>query len=381
MENASRKWLTLAGVLALALLILPIASKADGRSAYLPLDQVKSGNYAAAGDQVEVAGKVASDVYAAGGTVLVSGEVGGDIIAVGGKVRITGPVVGNVRVLGGEVELASSVGRNVTVAGGSILLAPGSHVQGHVLVAGGEVEMRGTIEGDVSVAAGQVTMAGNTRGTVELWLDKEGSLRVLDSAVADGPIRYRAAKSAEVAAGAKLQQAPEMLPLKDYSGSRDRGNRWFGEMMWFFGLAVLAMALVYIAPRKAQEIAEEALTKPWQSLGWGALWLILVPITAIILMVTLIGMPLAFVLVAMYFVSLFGAQVAVSVAVGWYLRSKETFKTMQSWKMLPIVLVGLLVYRLATAIPVLGALVSFVAILWGLGAIVRVQRRMLATLA
>ncbi len=368
------------GLFALVLLLVAWSVSA-GRvdDSRLPAGETVQGNFYASSYQVEAAGKVEGDVYAVGGTVVVSGEVEGDVLVLGGKVRITGPVVGSLRVLGGEVELASSVGRNVSMAGGKLLLAPGSYVVGNVAVAAGELELRGIVEGVVEAAAGGAVISGEVQGPVELWLDRQGTVTILDTAVLGSTFRYRAARVAKVAAGATLAQVPEQLQLPMYHSPRTQVGWWLGELAWFFGLAVLAMVLIYLLPRKVQEVAEEALAKPWPSLGWGAAWLVLAPIGVIVLGITIIGLPLALVLTALYIIGLFVAQVAVGAAVGWYVRSLPTFQAIQSWKLFPVVLMGLLLYRLVTAVPYIGSLVALVALLWGWGALLRVQRRTLAT--
>lgn len=340
-----------------------------------------SGNTYAIDEAVEVTGKTIGDVYAVGGTVVVSGEVEGDVLVLGARVRITGPVVGSVRVLGGEVELTSSVGRNVSVAAGKLTLAQGSYVFGHVAAAVGQLELRGTTEGKVDAAAGQVTIAGVSKGALDVRLDRTGNLRILETAVADGGVKYRAVHAAEVATGAKLA-----LPLEHVVIPRDRSTHrqfdwWFGELVWLFGLAVLAMVLTYLMPRKLQEVGEEALAKPWQSLGWGVAWLVGVPVVATVLAVTLIGVPLAVVLVALYVVGFFVAQVAVGMAVGWYVRTLPLFQFMKNWKLLAVLLLGLVLYRLAAAVPFLGTIVVGLSVLWTWGALLRVQRRTVAAFA
>lgn len=372
-----RRYFVVAAITVLSF-VVAVPLMAANSAVPVPVPAPEPGNYVVAGDRVEVAKDVESDVYAVGRTVVVSGRVGGDVLALGGRVRITGPVTGNVRVLGGTVELASSVGHNVSVAGGSLVLAPGARVLGHVLAAVSTLTLQGTVEGTVKAAAQQATLAGTTQGAVELWLDRNGSLHVAKSARADGAVRYHAATSAEVEAGAQLAHAPEQVALP-YRANESRSGWLLGKLAWLFGLAVLAMVLTYLMPKKVQEVAEEALAKPWPSLGWGALWAFAVPIVALLLIFTFIGLPFMLVLVSFYLMGLVVSQVAAGAAVGWYLRGRPSLKWLQAWKLLTVVFLGLLVFRLAAALPGVGPLVSFFGMLWGWGALLRVQRRTAAS--
>lgn len=358
-------------------LALPVVTLADSNT-QLPASAHEPGNYFASGDDVEVAGTVGSDVYAVGRTVVISGRVDGDVIAIGGRVRITGPVTGNVRVLGGTVELASSVGHNVTVAGGSLVLAPGSQVQGHIFAAVSDLKLDGTVEGTVRAVAQQATLSGTTKGAVELWLNRDGNLLVAKSAQVGDAIRYHATHEATVEAGAQLAHMPELVLLPSEQAESHVG--WLiGKLAWLFGLAVLAMVIVYLMPKKVEEAADEALTKPWPSLGWGALWAVAVPVVTVLLAFVFIGFPLMLVLVALYIMGLVVSQVVVGAAVGQYLRRLPTLKFLQSWKLLPVVLLGLVLYRLLVTVPFVGSLIALLATLWGWGALLRVQRRTVAS--
>src|SRR3990167_2378864 len=97
------------------IIAIPVAwAKGQAPNIYVPRGESKIGNYYAAGNSVEVAGAVESDLIVAGGSVVVSGAVGGDVIVAGGNVRVSGPVGGNIRVIGGNVEILGTVARNVT---------------------------------------------------------------------------------------------------------------------------------------------------------------------------------------------------------------------------------------------------------------------------
>lgn len=354
---------------ALAAVVWALPAAAGQERVYVPSDEHKAGNYYAAGESVEVAGSVDSDLIVAGGDVIVSGNVGGDVIAVGGNVRIVGQVQGDVRVFGGRVELAGTVERNVTAAAGELRFMAGSDIKGHVTAAAGTIETRGRIGGSLLAAAGQVTAAGSIEGPATLWLDRQGRLDVRESALFGSSLTYYADQEALVSSRATLSQEPQRYPLpvpKRTSGS------WFGHLVSLFGALVLAMVMVKLAPQRLRETVQLVIKRPLPSLGFGALWLVTVPIAVIVLAITLIGLPVAVLLGLMYAAGLILSPVIAGATVAEFVHHRSLAQTVLA-KLSPFasVAMGVAAYKLATFVPVVGGLVGFVGTLFALGALVQ----------
>ncbi|HCX39304.1 MAG TPA: hypothetical protein DHS36_03520, partial [Candidatus Veblenbacteria bacterium] len=68
------KYKSYLGVICLLILVLPVVVYGKGKgNVYVPSGSSIVGNYYGAGDTVEIAGSVESDVIVAGGNVIVSG--------------------------------------------------------------------------------------------------------------------------------------------------------------------------------------------------------------------------------------------------------------------------------------------------------------------
>lgn len=341
---------------------------------YVPSGMVVKGNYYAIGNTVEIVGSIESDLIVAGYNVIVTGAVGGDVIAVGGNVRITGPVAGNIRVLGGHVDIYGPVSRNVLVGSGTLLVADSAEVAGHITAMAGNLEIRGQVAGSVLATAGTAIIAGRISGPVKLFLDKNGNVEIRETAVLENEFIYYAAQPAHVVEGAKLAQEPQ---YHEFINRRPELVWWWRFLISLFGAWVIAMILSSLAPRKFREAMEEGMIRPWVSLGWGIVWFIVVPLIIIILLFTVIGLPLAIALLSIYILNLILAPVVAGGAWGWYLKNRLTEGWLSRQSMLLVILLGLLIYRLVILIPVVGAVVALVGGMWGLGAIVLVQTRLL----
>jgi len=369
------KYKSYLGVICLLILVLPVVVYGKGKgNVYVPSGSSIVGNYYGAGDTVEIAGSVKSDVIVAGGNVIVSGAVGGDVIAAGGNIRITGPVGGNVRVVGGNVEIYGTVARNVMVGSGTLVIGESAKISGQITAGSGTMEIRGLVQGGILAGSGAVILSGEIQGPINLYLDKSGSLDIRETTKTGSSFNYYGVKQAQVASGAQLAEAPQ---FHEFVTKPAKPVWWWRFLISLFSALVLGMVLTSLIPGKLQEVITEALSNPWRSLGWGALWAFIVPIMVIVLMVTIIGLPLALVLAAIYFIGLILAPIVAGASLGWFIKSKSGEGWLTKQRLLVVVLVGIFIYRLIVFIPFIGGLVGLVGALWAWGAILQVQRKLI----
>ena len=141
------------------------------------------------------------------------------------------------------------------------------------------------------------------------------------------------------------------------------------------------MILVKLIPRKVLLITNEGLAKWRQSLGWGAVWAVAVPLVSILLLFTIIGVPLAIALVAVYVVGIILAPVLTGVMLGWLLSTVKILsisKIFKPWSVFYLALLGILLYRILIAVPYVGWAVALLGTLWAWGAMLKVQRKILS---
>ena len=98
----------------------------------------------------------------------------------------------------------------------------------------------------------------------------------------------------------------------------------------------------------------------------GFVFLIALPAVAVVLIFTLVGIPLALILAAMYLILIYVSRVVISLAVGNWLISRAGRTGVSRFTAF---FVGLLAFVILTWIPVVGGFVSFVGLLLGLGAL------------
>jgi hypothetical protein len=113
------------------------------------------------------------------------------------------------------------------------------------------------------------------------------------------------------------------------------------------------------------------LTTRWAwSLLLGFIALVCIPVAALILMFTLIGVPLALLLIALYLALLLVGYVSTGIGLGaWALARIRSERTEATWWRIGFAVLGVLAISLLGRLPYVGGLVVFAGLLIGLGAL------------
>jgi len=321
----------------------------------------RGGDVIAAGRAAAVNDSVPGDVMAAAADIHFSGDAGGDLLGGAGNLELAGRVGGSLRAAGGNVRMATDVLRNVTVAGGNVVLERSGHVHGNAYFAGGTIRLEGAVDQLVRAAGTEVILNGPVGGDVHVESER---LRVGPDAVIDGDLRYRLKKgnTANIDPGARITGQVIALPPVT-TGIGDR----LLHILRLLGFLVAGTVFVAMLPR-ATAVAETRLrARPGASFGLGLAWLILVPIAVLVLAITVIGLPLALLNIALYLVFVYLARAVVAVWLGRLMLQRRVAADRTGLTL--SFLAGGGVLLLLGLIPWIGALITVVACLFGLGAI------------
>ena len=99
-----------------------------------------------------------------------------------------------------------------------------------------------------------------------------------------------------------------------------------------------------------------------KTVGVGFLTLISVPIAALIIAITLVGLPVALMAFGGWLVALYLAKIMLGIVIGGMIMDRVDWRSL---------LLGLAIVLVATNLPFIGGVVSFVLTLLGLGLLVR----------
>lgn len=356
----------------LAALIMTLAAplaRADGERAAQLVVRERGSDTFVAGDSPNIAQPVKGDLFAVGGDLRIAAPVQGDLVAAGGTLRVDGAAGQDVYAVGGQVALEGTIARNARVAGGNLSLGPQARIGGNASLAGRRVDVLGAIGGYLQAAGGQVLIDSAVAGDVDV---AAGALELGPRARIAGKLRYRGAEplkqdpAAQVAGGIERLEMP---PRHTEREARGAGRAALG--VWTLGLMALAAVLVAALPAASARVLETARARLGWSLLAGLIALATIPVAVVVLLATVIGIPLALLGLLDYFALLLVGYVAGGAALGdaalkrWLAGRAER----RGWRALFAAL-GVLAIGLVALIPWLGALIAFLALLAGMGAMV-----------
>ena len=103
------------------------------------------------------------------------------------------------------------------------------------------------------------------------------------------------------------------------------------------------------------------------SLGRGILVLVLTLPLTFVLLVTIIGIPLSLILMALWLVSLYVSKVIIGIMVGRKLANK--FFPLKKDSLIFSMILGIVICFLIFSLPIIGKILALLAMVWGLGGI------------
>jgi cytoskeletal protein CcmA (bactofilin family) len=325
----------------------------------------------AAGRAVTITGPVGGDVFAAGGRVTVEGPVGGDAVLAGAHVEVRGPVERGLYAAGASVVVSGNVRHNARLAGGAVEVTPAAHFGGGLSMAGRTVSFAGTSDGYLQMAGRDATVSGTIGGDAEI---SAARIEIGPGAHIAGKLRYRSDREPAIAAGAQIVGGLERLPgtYREWSwrGGAHHALRGAGRALWWSGSFVLGVILLLLAPGYLTDTSRLAAGQAPLCLGLGFAILVAVPVAALLLLITLIGIPVALLAIALYATVLLVGHLVGAIALGDYAlgRLAPARAAAAGWRVLGLLgaLVALAVLR---QVPLVGGLAVLLVFLAGIGAL------------
>lgn len=371
MRTSRFKLAAVAVVIACLLLLVPAGASAaefrSGDSPDVPKTETIKDDLYIAGGTVTIDGRVTGDVIAAAGDVKVAGQVGGSLQVIGGRIEISGVVTGTVRIISGDVTVSGDITGDILLAGGTLALENGGTIDGDVVLVGGEVDILGPVGGDIRGSAGRLTINSRVGGNVDVTVD---TVTLLSKARIAGDFTYASRRDASIAAGAVVTGKTERSePNRYYPG--DNAGSWLTSPLFRLLCGLIAgLILILLMPGAAVSVADATRMAPLTSLLLGIALLICLPIAFGVLLVTLVGVPIAIIGFAGYFSVLYLSQVFLGTAIGRFILPSSWDTRSRGYNLLAMT-IGVLILgglRMAPA-PFVSSLIALLTGVMALGAV------------
>ncbi|MFZ5639480.1 MAG: hypothetical protein ACOY4Q_02190 [Bacillota bacterium] len=197
------------------------------------------------------------------------------------------------------------------------------------------------------------------------------NLEIQDGAEVNGKLVYLSPKEASVSEKAKIGGDAEWKKVAPRPVKEKRETTLAGDLLRLVIDTAGALLVWFIVtawkPDFWAGLIKPISDEPVKTMGIGALALILAPVLAVILLVTVIGLPLSMLLILAYAFALYLSKIIVAVFIGSLLAGRFNWPVLH--KGVWLVLLGLAIIAALTRLPFVGFLFSLIVVFWGLGAI------------
>lgn len=307
---------------------------------------------------------VNGDLYIAGGNTTITGNVSEDLVVAGGKVTIMGDVGGDVRVVGGQVAVFKNIGDDLVVVGGQVDLGKDATVFGSLIATAGIVTIDGKVNEDVRGILGMLLLNGRVEKNVTVTI--EDKLDISESAFVGGNLTYSGLVESEIPEGV-VKGAVSFNKFERDNLLESLTYLYLIKKAFGFAAGLLILLLfVLIMPKGLVIMAEKTKENPLKSFGVGLLVMISLIVGSILLMATIIGIPLALIVLAILITIYFVTQVFVSIWLGSYVFK---YKKISKGKLFLAGAVSMFFYHILGLIPFLGWALNLVLFFVGVGSI------------
>lgn len=332
----------------------------------------------ATGDTIDIEGGAEGRVFAAGWKVNVDdGVYENTLLLTGANIDINAHAEGAVYIFGQNISIDGQYVGPVAAAGQEIRIEPSAVIQNDLWLSGQVVWLKGEIPADGKVLGNRVVIDGKIMPREEgKVLDIQAQeLELTENAVIGGKILYRSKTPPRISSGAQvlMEIQIEDSTFEDEIKAKLKKIAWLGKLgstlMLLVWLLIAGLVVCLVMAPKMRASLKRVRKYPTRMLGAGIGYLIMVPLTAVVLFVTVIGMPVAISLLASYPIAVI---MGFSIGTLWIgtLVYEVAFRKVpyRRYQYVACYLMGMVIVLLVTRIPFVGFVGWLVPLAGGLGA-------------
>lgn len=302
----------------------------------------------ASGAIVIDADQTVEEIDSAAGVIVIHGTVTGDVSGFAGVIRISesGTVGGSVDGAAGAVMIDGSVEGDVDIGAGFFEIGSPAWIGGDLAVGAGTVRVDGTIAGTVRTGGDSIEIGPNADIGGEFRYDTDTFTQHPDAAIA-GDVTH----DPEVA---EQTQNGFELPIPG----------WAGTLYWFGANLLLGVILLLGFKSFSSDAASRIVSDPLRTGGGGVATMIGLPIALVLVALTIIGVPITILGAGGFVALIWISSVYGKLAVGTWILGLVNRDN--RWLAL---VVGIGAVAIFAAIPFIGTVLQIIVIALGLGAI------------
>jgi cytoskeletal protein CcmA (bactofilin family) len=361
-----------------------------GEDVFVSQEESLSEDLALFASTISVDGYVDADVIAFSQSLVITGVINHDLQGGAEKIDLTGQVGDDLRAGGRYIDVRGPVGDDAIAFCERFTLGSSGRVGGEARVWCAEAyfqgdvdgnlrascsraEVHGRVGGDMAVEAASIKISGPVDGNADL---KGAAIVLLPGCVITGNLTYSSPNEIEIQEGARIEGAVERRAMEVSTKDTDSveellaglGAIWiFFKVAFFVGQIIVGLILLGLFRKATVHSAMTFSGHIWKSLGIGIIFACCAFIAALILPFTIIGLPLGIMLICFSLIIWYLASIVVGLAIGGLMVG--AFKVRSTGRLIGGLILGLLILRALSFVPILGFLIQLFVVLAGMGAI------------
>lgn len=316
-----------------SLILMLVSAKAMAAEFWLPQDNDVSNN-------VQILQNINDNLFSFGNQIDVKADIDGDLFVFGNNINVANNVSGSIFAGANSITISGNVDHDIFVGASNITIDEKSLVKGNVYSASNKLTISGNVQGDINSNGAKIILT--------------------ETADVKGKITYSSQEEVVISQGAKYAQlVKKTAPV---ATKNNLINLIYSQIFSLISLLIIGLLIIWFFPKKTEQLSETIKNSPLRSFFGGLLTLIVLPIFAIMLMVLLVGAPLAMIVLGFYFLAIYISKIFVAIALADFLfKGKKT--------VLFVMTIGVIILTLLAIIPFIGGLISFLTLCIGLGAV------------
>jgi len=267
-----------------------------------------------AADAIAIDGTAENDLFAAGSSLDLRGTFAGDVWGIAETVTASGTFSDDVRLGAKILQFSGCTKGALLTTGNTVKIEPTAQIGKSLFAIGENIISEGVVSGPVHIIAQKVTLGGQLKNDIMIMAQ---DIVILPGTRIEGTLTYTAPKemvlSDAIYVGGGLvrkfdsKETPPKQIFKALPG-----------VHFTYGLAAVITGMVFFGlfPRYAGRAAGQLKSRFWLCLLLGTAALVLGPVTAVFLMITVLGLPLGLIALLAYLILLYLGKVAVALALG-----------------------------------------------------------------
>lgn len=264
-------------------------------------------------------------------------------------------------IAGNNIAINEKTNNDLFVAGNNISINDTASINRDLYAAGNEIFINSNIEGKV-FASGSKIIFQNVDIKSNVNINADEIIFIGDVSI-DGTLKYN--ENATITGENNLKVENKETYVQKETKTNETKDKITNTIIEIAGLFVTAIIINLIFPNIYKKMNKQIhIKEKLKELGIGLICLIVIPIISIIVCVTIIGIKLGLIIIALYCISLYLAIIPSMVILGNVINTK-LLKLKENFYL--DALVGIIILELVSLIPYVGGWIYFIFLLIGTG--------------